>query len=278
LKPLISIIIPTFNRAHLLGETLDSVLAQSYSKWECIVIDDGSTDNTKEVLELYCKKDKRFQYHNRPEDRHKGANSCRNYGLELSKGEFVNWFDSDDIMLPNKLETHIDKLSNNRSIDATVSVSYLYNFKTDKALWPWRVKLTSENLLEDFILLKVGWSICDPIWQRKSLNDLKFNESLQSYQDWEFHVKAIIFSKNFLFIDDCLTHIRFTPGSIQNTEGIEKYWVNYLAHKSTINLLLKNNLLTDTVGEILLDKCYTFFSIFSFNKKIKYSLSVIKSI
>ena len=104
---LISIIIPTYNRAHLIGETLDSIVAQTYSNWECIVVDDGSTDTTAEVMREYVKKDSRFQYHQRPENKLKGPNSCRNYGFELSKGEYIKWFDSDDVMLPTLLEKQI---------------------------------------------------------------------------------------------------------------------------------------------------------------------------
>jgi len=102
-QPLVSIIIPTFNRAHLIGETLDSVLAQTYQNWECIVVDDGSTDGTDVLMGEYVAKDSRFQYHHRPKDRLPGGNAARNYGFEVSKGEFVNWFDDDDIMLPNFL-------------------------------------------------------------------------------------------------------------------------------------------------------------------------------
>lgn len=83
-NPLVSIIIPTFNRAHLIGETLDSVLAQTYPNWECIVVDDGSTDNTDEVMAEYMARDARFQYHHRPEDRLPGGNAARNYGVEFS--------------------------------------------------------------------------------------------------------------------------------------------------------------------------------------------------
>lgn len=97
-QPLVSIIIPTFNRAHLIGETLDSVLAQTYDNWECIVVDDGSTDNTDEVMAEYMARDSRFQYHHRPEDRLPGGNAARNYGFEVSKGEYIQWFDSDDLM------------------------------------------------------------------------------------------------------------------------------------------------------------------------------------
>jgi len=110
-NPLVSIIIPTYDRAHLIGETLDSILAQTYTNWECIVVDDGSTDNTGEILAAYCKKDNRFQYHHRPKDRPKGANACRNYGFELSKGEYVNWFDSDDLMLDNFIKAKTDLIN-----------------------------------------------------------------------------------------------------------------------------------------------------------------------
>ena len=81
-NPLVSIIIPTYNRAHFIGETLESVLAQTYHNWECIVIDDGSTDYTDELMEFYCEKDSRIQYYHRPSHKPKGANACRNYGFE----------------------------------------------------------------------------------------------------------------------------------------------------------------------------------------------------
>lgn len=111
MQPLISIIIPTYNRAHLIGETLDSVIAQTYINWECIVVDDGSTDYTEELIRFYCEKDSRIQFYHRPADLTKGANSCRNYGFELSNGELINWFDSDDIMLKNFIESRIQLFS-----------------------------------------------------------------------------------------------------------------------------------------------------------------------
>ena len=85
MNPLVSIIILTFNRGHLIGETLDSVMLQTYENWECIVVDDGSRDNTSKLLKSYVQKDSRFQYHHRSSKRLKGANACRNYGFELSK-------------------------------------------------------------------------------------------------------------------------------------------------------------------------------------------------
>jgi len=111
LKPLVSIIIPTYNRSHLLGETLDSVIEQTFKNWECLIIDDGSEDYTAELVEFYCEKDSRIQYHERPKTYPKGANSCRNFGFDISSGDFVNWFDSDDIMLSSFLEEKINSFS-----------------------------------------------------------------------------------------------------------------------------------------------------------------------
>src|SRR5690606_3072580 len=109
-KPLVSIIIPTYNRAHIIGETLDSVLAQTYKNWECIVVDDGSTDGTDEVLAACMIKDSRFEYFQRTEDYFKGANSCRHIGFLKSKGKYINWFDSDDLMHKNHLEEKVKKI------------------------------------------------------------------------------------------------------------------------------------------------------------------------
>ena len=107
-KGLVSIIIPVFNRASLLPETLDSIVSQTYLNWECIIVDDGSTDSSLNVALGYAKKDNRFKVHSRPWFKKKGANSCRNYGFNLSNGEFIQWFDSDDLMYNSMLSQKIE--------------------------------------------------------------------------------------------------------------------------------------------------------------------------
>ena len=110
---LVSIVIPTYNRAHLIGETLDSVLEQTYTNWECIVVDDGSADDTETVVMDYVNRDTRFQFHKRPEKYKSGGNGARNYGFDVSKGEYVNWFDSDDLMLPDAIQSKLDAFEEN---------------------------------------------------------------------------------------------------------------------------------------------------------------------
>jgi glycosyltransferase involved in cell wall biosynthesis len=105
-EPLVSIIIPTYNRSSVIRETLDSVFAQTYNNWECIIVDDGSTDNTSNVVLTYVAKDKRFHYYKRPDTHNEGGNGARNYGLEISKGVYVQFLDSDDLLAKNKLESY----------------------------------------------------------------------------------------------------------------------------------------------------------------------------
>ena len=93
LNDLVSIIIPVYNRAHLIGETLDSVLKQTYVNWECIIIDDVSTDRTCKVVMEYCNRDTRFKLFHRPKDKPRGGNAARNYGFEKSSGIYINWFE-----------------------------------------------------------------------------------------------------------------------------------------------------------------------------------------
>lgn len=114
--PLVSIIIPTYNRAHLIGETLESVITQTYVNWECIVVDDGSTDDTASIINTYVQQDNRFIYVKRPKDYPKGGNGARNYGYKIAKGEFVNWFDDDDIMLPNFLRDKINTIKTSQAL------------------------------------------------------------------------------------------------------------------------------------------------------------------
>lgn len=107
-QPFFSIIIPTYNRAHLIEKTIESLLNQRFKDYEIIVIDDGSTDNTKEVLLPYISDHFHYFYQENAE-----RNAARNRGTANAKGQYINWFDSDDIALPNHLETFYNYIIEN---------------------------------------------------------------------------------------------------------------------------------------------------------------------
>jgi len=97
---LFTIVIPTYNRAKLIQPTLDSVISQTFADWECIVVDDGSTDNTKEVIQTYCQRDQRFKYIYQDNAERSAA---RNNGIQHAKGEWICFLDSDDLYEPQHL-------------------------------------------------------------------------------------------------------------------------------------------------------------------------------
>jgi len=183
--PLVSVIIPTYNRAHLIGETLDSVLSQTYQNWECIVVDDGSTDGTDKLMEAYCAKDARFQYHHRPNDRLSGGNAARNYGFELSKGEYVQWFDSDDLMKNTLIER---QLQNIRDSHNCISICLLdrYNEDFSKLLRPAKKHEVKYSIYDDFILRILKANLQTTFFKKSDVENYIFNEELKKSQEVEF--------------------------------------------------------------------------------------------
>ena len=107
-NPLISIIIPVFNREKLIVRTLESVQNQTYTNWECIIVDDGSTDNTLNVIASFTNRDKRFKIisHHHVSN----ANILRNIGINKAKGEYIAMLDSDDEFMPNHLSRRLAKI------------------------------------------------------------------------------------------------------------------------------------------------------------------------
>jgi glycosyltransferase involved in cell wall biosynthesis len=127
--PKISVIIPTYNRADLVSRAIESVIDQTYQDWELLVVDDGSTDNTKEVVEKFVKKDSRIKYFLQS---NQGASSARNFGIKNSRGDFVAFLDSDDLYLPDNLEKKIAILSTHQEVVLVNGFSWMVSAVSGK--------------------------------------------------------------------------------------------------------------------------------------------------
>lgn len=210
---LISIIIPTFNRANVIGSTLESIINQSFTNWECIVVDDLSSDSTENVVLKYSSLDARIQFHKRPISKEKGPSSCRNFGFEISKGDFIYFFDSDDILKSNALETYFNHFQYNT--DAVVSK--VEKIDSITKLFLGENKIESQNLIEDFYIHKVSFYVCGPMWRKSFLENQPqlFDESLSNFDDWDFNLRMLYANPNLIYLELPLVLYIQSPDSLK---------------------------------------------------------------
>lgn len=212
----VSIIIPNFNRAHLIPFTLESVRNQSYCEWECIIVDDHSTDNSLQIIQEFISQDERFKLVKRPQEKPKGANSCRNYGFELSTGEFIQWFDSDDIMVQDHIECLVKGIQQH-SVDFAVGDSC--NFAVGRGLLgkPYNFDRTNTSMdPEAFGQQRIGWITDDFLGKKKILDNIRFNEYLTDGDEYNFFTRLLHENTNGIFINKILTYRRLHDGAISN--------------------------------------------------------------
>lgn len=213
--PLVSIIVPAYNAEKYIAETIDSVIAQTYSNWELIIVNDGSTDNTLRVIENYLNKDKRISFitkHNT------GVSDTRNTGITKAKGEFIAFLDADDVWLPNNLEKKTDCLIKNTDIDFVFSNM----FQADKDLQnrTFAPEGKDTNILEDLLLWN-GEVIPGPssnlLVRKKCLDTgIRFDKRLTTIADQNFTVQlAAKFSGKLL--KENLWVYRVLPGSMSKS-------------------------------------------------------------
>jgi glycosyltransferase involved in cell wall biosynthesis len=239
---LVSIIIPTYNRAHLLSKTLESILAQTYQNWECIVVDDGSTDVTDALMAEYIAKDSRFQYHHRPANRSPGGNAARNYGFEMSRGAYIQWFDSDDIMHPEKLEKSVAQFLLFPVISVCVCTSHF--FTETISVINKTTQLQTKNLFRDYVLKKIRVSCPQPLWSKKFLEGKSlFNPKSLRGQEYELYCQLFYeVGDNYKIVNEPLVYIRANTHSITKNymQGDKKTILSYfLVLRSVLDIVLK---------------------------------------
>ena len=225
-NPLVSIIIPVFNRSSVIYQTLESVFRQSYENFECIVIDDGSNDGSIEIITKYEVNDSRFKLFHRPDNRIKGANSCRNIGIENMKGEYVKFLDSDDIISFDLIEQQVNCLTNhkNRYAVCTSQFAYFKNTIDPKAKFRFE-KLSRDynsgyKLLEDFGNFNLYYPphvylVCSDLIRKSG----SWNESLLINQDGEFFTRILLNTQKVVHSSQGVAYYRY-GANLENTGTI----------------------------------------------------------
>lgn len=237
---MISIIMPIYNREKVIIETLDSIVKQSYGHWECIIIDDGSTDETYKIICAFTKNDQRFKIYSRPEFVQKGPSACRNYGCSLANGNFIQFFDSDDIMHPEHLQEKQKAIEQSDFVVCKLQ-EFQENFnnglfKTDSV--PDILKF--DDLFEAFVCGNFPMMMVAPMWRIEVLKKyMPFNESLHVLEDHELYSRILFKSKTYAIVNKTLIYYRQSQTSSMNQfyanlqTGIDSY---LLAKKSVLKI------------------------------------------
>jgi len=214
-KPLVSVIIPTFNRAQYIGETLNCILAQTYDQWECIVVDDGSTDHTDQLMDSFLTQDARFKFYKRPKERTKGANACRNYGFEMSVGQYIQWFDSDDLLVDTKLEDQIaDLMASDKKISLCNYMMFQGSLENQDPVDA-RLKKDGHSTFLSYIAGQSLLNMQIALFDRTIVESVQFDEQLHQSQDLDFVYRLLKNNYDEVSITDkVLCYIRKHSDSI----------------------------------------------------------------
>ena len=204
---LVSVIVPCYNQAQFLNETLESVFLQTYTNWECIIVNDGSLDNTEEIAKEWIERDQRFHYFSKENG---GLSSARNFGLDKSNGKYIQFLDSDDCLDTRKIELSINEIQNN---DAKIVISDFKRFrKSRKKLKSAFCNLKEQEFTYNSILTKWDVEFSIPIhcalFSNDIIGNIRFNESLKAKEDWLFWLTVFKGNPKVYFLNKVLVFYR----------------------------------------------------------------------
>jgi len=239
-KPIVSIIIPCFNSEKFIKNTIESCLKQTYENIEIIVIDDGSKDGSTDILKNYAK--------NHPDrihltsQSHKGASAARNLGFKLSKGKYIQWLDSDDLLEPEKIRSQVTYLQKNKNVEGVYGnwKSRNYSHRLDS----YNERL-NQVILKDIIIDHIvgKWVSLNSYLIRSTLAiNTEWDEKLKAGQDRDYWIQIGIKGAKFKYLktQDCAIKCAFTDKI--NVSRVDIRWLNAhlkLDYKTEIELQSK---------------------------------------
>ena len=206
-KALISIIVPIYDVENYLRQCLDSIMSQTYQNFECLLINDGSPDNSADICREYVDKDARFRYF---EKENGGVSSARNLGIERSGGAYITFIDSDDWVDSDYLEVLYNALIDE---NADISVSTYKRFHKAENCWHFhsfqrgyeKRVFTNHELIDEFIDLNTfdysyGF-VCGKLVRKDLLDNIAFNEMTTLGEDMEYWLKLYLISNKVVYVN-----------------------------------------------------------------------------
>lgn len=199
---LVSIIVPCYQQVHYLSEALQSVLEQTYTNWECIIVNDGSPDETELVAKVWIEKDSRFKYLYKENG---GLSSARNTGIKRSTGEFILPLDADDVLHPDYLKNMIPVLKDNNKLVVVSCYSSFFIDKITNVVYQLRpVGTTYHALMFQNVLVATS------LYRKKSWEEVGgYDETMKKgFEDWEFWLSLTKGGLEYRIVEEFLFYYR----------------------------------------------------------------------
>jgi glycosyltransferase involved in cell wall biosynthesis len=239
-KPIVSIITPSYNRADIVHETAESIFKQSYSYWEWVIVDDGSTDNSWQVLESFAARDNRVKIFKRDREP-KGACACRNIAVQKSSGVYLIFLDTDDLITSFCIEQRMQAALQYPDCDFVIFPMLLFKKKPDDMRVLWNIDKDKDDIDRLFF----GDAICQgtgTLWKKSSFIEIgMWDERLLLWQDVELHLRSLIQGLKY---KKCLhlrpdTFLRVSDVSLSRTgyHSLPKLQSRLRVLKETINAI-----------------------------------------
>jgi glycosyltransferase involved in cell wall biosynthesis len=210
-QPLVSVVVPSYNYGHLIRQTLESLAAQTYARWECVVVDDGSTDDTRSVVESYAAGETRVRYVRQANARQAAA---RNNGLRHSSGDYFQFLDADDLVEPRKFERQIAYLEGHPEVDLVYSgVRYFgseggeLSHSRQYSVWddglPWMPEVSGRGAVLMGRLLRNNIMVVNsPLVRRRVVEAVgEFEAGLTPVEDWDYWARCAAAGFHFEYDD-----------------------------------------------------------------------------
>jgi glycosyltransferase involved in cell wall biosynthesis len=221
-SPLISVIIPCYNQGRYLTDAIESVLSQSHTNWECIIINDGSTDNTRDVALKYMNVYPQIKYIEQP---NRGLSSALNRGIDEAKGDYIQFLDADDLIAPEKLELQCKSLYGISNLKLSYCDFY-YCDKNDirkevlKGLYPPPKFIMASPLMDMAVRWEDDLSIPSHcfLFDARLFHEhhIRFDEELPNHEDWDCWMKIFALNPVITFVDKKLSIYRVHGSSMSH--------------------------------------------------------------
>jgi len=228
--PYVSVVIPTYNRSKPVREAVECVLKQTYTDFEVLVVDDGSTDDTAKVIKQI--RDNRVKYYYK---NNSGPSSARNLGLDKSKGQYISFLDSDDLWPPEYLETIIDQLDKNKDYNAAYTRIFYIQQDGTKADVSTDKRYKSGCMTRDFFATSPSLFPSATCFHKSAWENIFWDEQLIGGEDYDIFVRISTKTK-FLFVPDTsiikrdqpdnLSNAPIPVGTVRGAQTLERFYFN----------------------------------------------------